>query len=116
MVTPHLVHMLSQSSGTVEMRWCGHWYARNIFYREMARKKQFQPNVAPRRKSGDRTDTLLTHTHTVTDTPVTRCAFLWLLLSLQLLGGQVVQGFVQHGLHNARSSLPIPATHDHCMI
>jgi hypothetical protein len=45
MVTPHLVHMLSQSSGTVEMRWCGHWYARNIFYREMARKKQFQPNV-----------------------------------------------------------------------
>ena len=45
MVTPHLVHVLSQSPGTVPMRQRGDRYVWSIFLRESAKINQFQPNV-----------------------------------------------------------------------
>ena len=47
MVTPHLVHVLSQSPGTVPMRQRGDRYVWSIFLRESAKEDQFQPNVHP---------------------------------------------------------------------
>jgi hypothetical protein len=50
MVSPHLVHVLSQSSGTVPMRRRGHWCLRSIFFRESAKKIRCQPNVGLKRR------------------------------------------------------------------
>ena len=53
MVTPYLVHVLSQSPGTVPMRQRGDRYVWSIFLRESAKINQFQPNVIASVLGGD---------------------------------------------------------------